>query len=120
MVIAPGGDGPDAVVELRLLSEKECRKVHGRVRARRERWTRRHPELPFFSLDAASHLDASREGAAAYLDRDAVSNPLLAEHFGWLHERLREARAAHVGAPCEHVPGLALPVDGGDRWILCW
>ncbi len=98
-----------AVECIELLTASECRKVHADVHRQRDHWTRRHRELPFFTLGTVGYLDAAADGAEAYRERAARTNPLLHEHFGWLEERLRATVEEAVGARCEHHEHLALP-----------
>lgn len=95
--------------EVEILTATECGRVHEAVHDLRGAWTRRRPGLPFFTLGAASYLDAAQDGFIAYVERAAVTNPVLASHFGWLQERLLEAVSDLVGAPAVHAPVFALP-----------
>lgn len=93
----------------RLLSEEETRDVDREVHALESRFTKRSPDLPFWTLGTASYLDAPAGGAAAYRKMARLSNPLLSERFGWLHERLVGRLAAELGAPVFTAEAFALP-----------
>ena len=93
---------------LPLLSAVECERALERVRANRAHWTARIPGLPFFTLGAASYLDAepSRD---AYYEKAQAMNPLLDREFGWLYERILEAIARHLGTGARLEPRAARP-----------
>ena len=63
-----------------LLTAAECASIARRVRALRSRWTQRSSG-GFFSLGAASYLDAAVD-TATYLTAARASNPVLRERFG--------------------------------------
>ena len=69
----------------------EVASVHADVHAARPRWTRRDPVHPFFTLGAASYLDARKGQFAHYQSLAREEDPELAATFGWVHEKLREA-----------------------------
>jgi hypothetical protein len=86
----------------------ECNSIVNEVDAVRADWVRRHPVLPFFTLGAASYMDAAM-GRALYIQRAAQYNPILQEHFGWALERVRECISRAIGLSAEWHPGAALP-----------
>lgn len=96
------------VTRIPLLAPDECDRAVERVEANRDAWTRRHPVFPFYTLGAASYLDAGfpREG---YYRTAADLNPLLEREFGWLHRRVLAAVGEHVGVPAAFAPRAALP-----------
>jgi hypothetical protein len=51
---------------------------------------------PFFTLGAASYLDARKGQFAHYQSLARQGNPELAATFGWVHEKLRRAVSAVV------------------------
>jgi len=91
---------------LPLLSEEECRQVRTTVYELRPYWRQRTPPMPFYTLGAASYLDAKR-GENEYVALAKEYNPLLQKHFGWLHERLMKGLVARLGLP------VAYRQDGG-------
>lgn len=99
-------DGPRG---LELLSRDESRTLDDEIHGLADRWTRRSPELPFFTLGVASYLDAAARGAAAYRELARAGNPLLADHFGRLHERLRARLQEELGAPVFFHEDFGLP-----------
>jgi hypothetical protein len=94
--------------EIPLLTSAEATRACQEVHRLRELWAQRFPEVPFFTLGAASYLDAPG-GLEGYRATARVTNPELRSHFGWLLERVAEALEAHLGAPCVFQPELALP-----------
>ena len=91
-----------------LLAPHECNRVLERVKARRQSWIPRMPGLPFYSLGAASYLDAGR-GRAGYYERAAACNPMLKRDFGWLYRKLRKALANHLQTHVMFATGAACP-----------
>lgn len=100
------GGGP--LARLPLLDAAECARALETVLAHREAWTARLPGAPFYTLGAASYLDAAA-GAAPYYAVAAELNPLLERGFGWLYERLLPALASHLGADAAFEPRAARP-----------
>lgn len=96
------------MIRLDVLDASQCERALTAIDALRPHWTRRNPALPFFTLGAASYIDAaaSPEG---YREAAARVNPLLREHFGWLLERAGEALGRALGGPVEWHPAAALP-----------
>ena len=65
--------------------------------------------VPFFTLGAASYLDAGGRRRPSYEERASRDNPLLRTHFSWLYERLRTAIGDHLGEPVDFHAAFALP-----------
>jgi hypothetical protein len=92
-----------------LLTADETARALEAVMALREHWTPRQT-LPFFTLGAAAYLDARGGAFPAYLAAAQRTNPILSEHFGWIHDRLCAVVTARAGGePAVCDPGLALP-----------
>lgn len=79
-----------------------------RVLGLRTHWRSRHNRLPFFTLGAASYLDA-RRGQSLYLDAASRDNPVLIAEFGELQRRLREVLSEALGCEVEWIDSFALP-----------
>lgn len=99
---------------LPVLSEQECAFWTAQVLALRPRWTRRDPQLPFYTLGLAAYLDAVRSEAelggrrAYHLDALRLeNNRLLRTHFGPLLERCCQALERHTGRPSRCLDGSA-------------
>lgn len=71
--------------------------------ALRERWVCRRPPWPFYTLGAASYLDAAGGNRRAYEEKRRETTPLLRERFGALLDR--------VAAAIEEVTGLRAEYD---------
>lgn len=84
--------------EVALLSAAECARAADTLLALREHWMRRTSALPFFTLGAASYIDA-QGGIGAYRACVRRDDPLLSEQFGWIHARIADAIAAATGIP---------------------
>jgi hypothetical protein len=96
------------ITRLNLLSREECGAVRSSVMALRDNWLQRDPQLPFFTLGAASYLDAKTD-REDYRAKAREFNPLLSRHFGWLYEKLAAQLASHFAAPVSYAAALALP-----------
>ena len=96
------------IVRLRLLSREECATVRAELFALREHWHSRDPQLPFFTLGAASYLDAAHD-YATYFAIAQRCNPLLSDRLGWLYEKLSGELGHQLNARVGFAPGLALP-----------
>ena len=92
-----------------VLDAADVARVHADVHAARPRWTRRDPVHPFFTLGAASYLDARKGQFAHYQSLARAGNPELAATFGWVHEKLRRAVSDGVGSEARYDDRLALP-----------
>lgn len=94
------------ITSFTLLTPEECARADQALKALRAEWTPRGGEpANFFTLGAASYLDAGTD----YARRAAAGNPVLAEHFGWLHDKLREFLGWRLGAAAVYAGPLALP-----------
>ena len=92
-----------------VLDAAEVARVHADVHDARPRWTRRDPVHPFFTLGAASYLDARKGQFSHYQALARAGNPELAATFGWVHEKLRRAVSEVVGSEARYDDRLALP-----------
>jgi hypothetical protein len=105
------------VERVEVLTPAECDQVREQIHALEPEWIRRHAGSPFFTLGAASYLDKDE----VYYDRAQQNNPLLTQHFGWLHERVMEKLQGHLKAPVSFYERFALPgfhVFGGSKALL--
>ncbi len=97
-----------SIARLDLLSSEECSAVRSTVFELRGSWLRRDAEFPFFTLGAASYIDAQAD-REDYQAKARAFNPLLSRHFGGLYQKLATRLASHLGAPVAYAPVLALP-----------
>ena len=95
---------------LNILAPSDCARVRAVVYELRHLWIPRNRQFPFFTLAAASYLDAAAPGSCdAYCRKAAASNALLREQLGWLYDSVLEALSHHLGAPATHCEPYALP-----------
>jgi hypothetical protein len=98
----------EAVADIAVLSERECDRVRETIMALRPKWTRRKPWVPFYTLGAASYIDAAASRSDYH--RMAIEyNPVLREHFSWLYERVAGNLRDHLSEPVECASDLGLP-----------
>jgi hypothetical protein len=90
------------------LSADECAAATAAIFELQEHWVQRLPNIPFFTLGAASYMDA-RPSAAAYFEKAARMNPILRERFSWLYDRVREMLSQALGGPVVYREPGALP-----------
>lgn len=97
-----------AIREQPLLNEAECGRAVDDLFALRARWVQRAASLPCYTFGAAAYLDAT-PSRADYLGAHDRDGPLLAERFGWIHERVARTIAAATGKPAFLRPAGAWP-----------
>jgi len=91
-----------------MLTSDECARVLEQVQSHRSAWAMRYPGLPFYTLGAASYLDAGA-GRCAYFEKAAAINPVLERDFGWLYDRLRHTLGERLQARAVFQPRAARP-----------
>jgi hypothetical protein len=91
-----------------ILSEPECLELLAEIDGQRAIWTRRHPQTPFFTLGAASYLDA-KPVPRTYFARAEATNQLLVHRFANLYARVRAALVSHLDAAILDLPSAGLP-----------
>jgi hypothetical protein len=94
--------------DINLLTQEECSKVCSVVYGLKEFWIQRHPLLPFYTLGAASYLDAA-SGGSDYYGKAKRYNPILRDHFAWLYKRLADTLAHQLGANLVYRDTFARP-----------
>lgn len=97
------------VTDLDLLSEEESRAIRDTVHALRPQWRRRREEAPFYSLGAASYMDAAQRGFADYSAEARRCNEMLESHFGNLYRRLEAVLSEHLAASVGYHDAFARP-----------
>jgi hypothetical protein len=95
------------LMHLPVLAAEECAAIRDKVHALQPLWIRRR-EPPFFSLGAASYLDA-QPGEGGYYDLARRFNDVLRENFGPLYDRIAEVLQKHLNVPTCYAPRFALP-----------
>ena len=104
------------VSSLNLLAEDECSKVRSTVYELKEFWLKRNPDIPFYTLGAASYLDAAK-APQDYYTKAQIYNPILYDRLGWLYERLTDRLAQLLKAPTSYHPKFARP--GFHIYLAC-
>ncbi len=94
-----------------VLNPQECERVRQSIRGLRPSWiTRGSPEHPFYTVGAASYIDAtSRTPPPRYSEILVETNPVLREHFAWLYARLMYKLSVYLQAEVRTTDELALP-----------
>lgn len=103
-MMAPAG----GLSRIGLLGRDECVAARAAVMELRKSWIARSEALPFYTLGAASYIDAQAD-RALYHSRASTFNPLLQRHFGWLYDKLTACLAQQLGGPVRFAPALARP-----------
>lgn len=98
----------ETIQELTVLTEAECQAVRATVYDLQSAWLRRNPMVPFFTLGAASYLDAASHPENYYATAKH-SNPVLQEQFSWLYERVALVLSQQLQAPVNYQHAFALP-----------
>lgn len=94
--------------KFQALGSKDCESALAALENLRSHWLQRNPVLPFYTLGAASYIDAavSRE---RYLMLAKDYNAILATHFDWLYRKVFEIISEYLQEPlCLH-PNAAHP-----------
>lgn len=91
-----------------VLDRAECARAVADVLALRQCWIQRVSVAPFFTLGAASYLDADPK-PGRYGDVLKAFNPLLQLRFGWLLDRVSRAISEAMGLETVWLEGAALP-----------
>ena len=96
-----------AVERVPMLTANECTAILDKVHTLETLWIRR-AEPPFFSLGAASYLDA-QSGEDDYYALARRFNGILRDNFCWLYDRVASGLEKHLNACACYAPRFALP-----------
>ncbi|MBI4821665.1 MAG: hypothetical protein HY791_35720 [Deltaproteobacteria bacterium] len=93
-----------------LLTPIECERARQILFAGKVPWTERDSVggKPFFTVGAASYLDAL-SFASYYYGKARTTNASLRRYFSWLYSKLLDALRVELEAPVELENGMALP-----------
>ena len=91
-----------------VLSVAESAEVAATVMQLRPQWIMRNLYAPFYTLGAASYLDATGS-SPRYAAWAREANPVLRERFDWLYARLLQVVQEATGDRVIYAPALALP-----------
>jgi hypothetical protein len=98
----------DAMVSLPILTVLECQDIRASLDALQTEWLHRNAQLPFYTLGAASYIDAA-QSLPTYQQLAQRYNPILRDRFQWLYDRVATALAGWLQAPVDCADHLALP-----------
>jgi hypothetical protein len=111
---------PMVVIQHEVLRVRDCDAIREQVVDLRPFWKMRSKAGYFFTLGAASYLDAV-DRYKAYCGEARELNRILWMHFGWLYERIRRGFEESLRQPVVYDAELALPgfhvfiFDGADQ-----
>ena len=95
-------------ITLDLLTEEECLATRSLVHDLKEFWIQRNPDLPFYTLGAASPYDIPKNRQGYYL-KAQYYNSILYNHFAWLYECIANTLKNYLKTPVCYPKQLALP-----------
>jgi len=97
------------IQEVALLSPDECLKIAKSVRALQSSWISRQRMLPFYTLGAASYLDAVATATQNYYTLAKETNPVLMKQFPWMYQRISGCLSESLEGYVKYVERFALP-----------
>jgi hypothetical protein len=106
----------DKISSLSVLTLSECQEIRSLVYALKEFWLKRNSFVPFYTLGAASYIDAA-QNQQDYYRKAQQYNPILRDRLKWLYKRLAETLAQFLKAPTSYHHSLALP--GFHVYLAC-
>lgn len=106
----------DEISSLNVLTFSECQEIRSLVYALKECWLKRNPFVPFYTLGAASYIDAAKN-QQDYYSKAQQYNPILHKRLEWLYKRLAETLTQFLKAPTSYQHSLALP--GFHIYLAC-
>jgi hypothetical protein len=92
-----------------MLSIAECDAIAERVLGLDSFFSRRHDDLPSFTLGGAAYLDITAGGFPRYLITKSRGNKVLRRHFGELLERVASVLSSALGKDAFLTSRFALP-----------
>jgi hypothetical protein len=98
----------DMVKRIWVLTELECQKVDSVVRHLDNFWIQRHQLAPFYTLGAASYIDAAQD-QTSYYTKAMLYNTVLYDALTWLYEKLIVTLEQHLHVPVIYLDWAALP-----------
>jgi len=93
---------------INLLSTTECQQIRDLVFNLQSWWEQRQPNIPFYTLGAASYLDANPY-RSEYLSKARKYNQILSANLDWFYHKLSNALGQYLQTPIAYPQHLALP-----------
>ena len=98
------------LTEHEFIKPDQCARIIEIVHALKEHWVNRAAGfLPFYTLGAASYLDASTDKLTPYYQAAERYNPILESHFPQLYESLKDTLSQTLNIPVTYAKGMSLP-----------
>ncbi|ADI39254.1 putative uncharacterized protein [Waddlia chondrophila 2032/99] len=91
------------------LLPEECLQIQQQLHSLKDKWEPRLGDLPFYTLGAASYLDAGKKGEFFYKMKAKRFNPLLKEHFDSLYQKVAEVLEKETGKPVVYEENYGYP-----------
>lgn len=104
------------MVCLPCLTEQECQEIRTEIYGLKADWLRRNPYLPFYTLGAASYIDAV-QSPESYYQLAQRYNPILSDRFQWLYQKVADLLSKWLQAPVNYPHQLARP--GFHIYLSC-
>lgn len=98
------------ITNVPCITEKESQQIKSVIYDLKKFWSR-NLSNNFYTLGAASYIDASPEDKAKqfYYGKAKLINPILKERFSWLYKRVSEILTKELGKSTAYRETLALP-----------
>lgn len=98
----------EKINSINLLSNLECEKTSSIVYSLKESWIHRHAFAPYYTLGAASYLDA-KKNSHNYYDLAELNNLILIKSLDWFYQKLVKTLEIYLQAPVKLTNAKALP-----------
>jgi hypothetical protein len=97
------------VSQIDCLSTDECLQIQRTLHTLKDDWEARMGDLPFYTLGAASYMDAGEKGEFFYKMKAKRFNPLLKKHFSPLYEKVAAVLEKETGKPVIYEENYGYP-----------
>jgi hypothetical protein len=95
--------------EIEILSPAECTEVVSRIHQLKRNWIRREMMAPFYTLGAASYMDAVEDAEQNYYAVAKTTNEILWKHFQQLYHSVVRSLTASFDSSVSFMDRFALP-----------
>jgi hypothetical protein len=97
------------VSQFDCLTPDECLQTQMRLHTLKDQWEPRLGDLPFFTLGAASYMDASKKGEFYYKMKAKRLNALLKKNFDPVYKKVAEVLEKEMGKPVVYEENYGYP-----------